>query len=98
LIKRRNQAQAKLNPAPKGARPARAAASAGPHTEQLVCLLCGATFERVVVKGRKPHLCPDCRAKGNDATAQEAPPNINDALAQDVLANSNDALAQDIPP
>lgn len=83
LIKRRNHAQTKLNPAPKAARPTRAATSAEPHTEQLACLQCGATFERVVVKGRKPHLCPDCRAKGNDVTAQQAPADTNDAPAQD---------------
>ena len=29
--------------------------------EQLVCTKCAEVFERVVAKGRKPHLCPACR-------------------------------------
>jgi DNA polymerase-3 subunit epsilon len=31
------------------------------ETEQLVCTKCAEVFERVVAKGRKPHLCPACR-------------------------------------
>jgi hypothetical protein len=30
-------------------------------TEVLVCAKCGATFERVRTRGRKPHMCPTCR-------------------------------------
>jgi hypothetical protein len=30
--------------------------------EQLVCTACRTTFERLKVRGRKPLLCPDCRA------------------------------------
>jgi len=65
LIKRRNHANAKLNGLPKGPPRARAhsALAATPEIEDLECHLCGATFQRVRVKGRKPHLCPDCRAK-----------------------------------
>jgi hypothetical protein len=29
--------------------------------EVLVCEACAASFERVVVRGRKPQNCPDCR-------------------------------------
>jgi DNA polymerase III subunit epsilon len=31
-----------------------------PQLEVLVCRACGATFERVRVRGRKPHHCPSC--------------------------------------
>jgi len=30
-------------------------------TEHLICTKCAKSFERVVSKGRKPHLCPSCR-------------------------------------
>lgn len=30
--------------------------------ETLVCTDCGATFERVRTRGRKPHTCPNCRS------------------------------------
>jgi hypothetical protein len=36
--------------------------SGPPIMEVLTCQRCGATFERPVVRGRKPHLCPECRA------------------------------------
>ena len=31
----------------------------------LVCTRCGTSFERVRVRGRKPHLCPSCRSRGD---------------------------------
>lgn len=77
LQKRRNRALAKLNPPPKApsersavhaARgPARAETgirSDGP-VEQLTCTQCGLDFERVRARGRKPLLCPSCRAVGD---------------------------------
>jgi len=67
LTKRRNRARAKISPALKPPRTARVATPTESQVEHLVCLLCGAMFERAVVKGRKPHLCPDCRATGHDA-------------------------------
>jgi hypothetical protein len=33
-----------------------------PDVELLHCGQCGSTFERLRVRGRKPQLCPDCRA------------------------------------
>ncbi|MGZ6907156.1 MAG: HIRAN domain-containing protein [Acidimicrobiia bacterium] len=36
-------------------------ATAEPRIETLTCALCASTFERPVQRGRKPHLCPDCR-------------------------------------
>jgi hypothetical protein len=38
--------------------------------EILVCASCGATFQRVRTRGRKPHTCPTCRG----LTAPTAPP------------------------
>lgn len=35
---------------------------AGDEIEILVCTQCEAAFERVVVRGRKPRLCPECRS------------------------------------
>jgi hypothetical protein len=32
-----------------------------PVIETLACMQCAGTFERVRVRGRKPHLCPSCR-------------------------------------
>jgi hypothetical protein len=39
-------------------------ASAVQAIETLTCQRCGNTFQRAVVRGRKPHLCPDCRDGG----------------------------------
>jgi hypothetical protein len=96
LIKRRNQAHAKLNPPPKAPRSV-PAASPESHTEELVCLLCGMTFERVVVKGRKPHLCPDCRAKGHDAIVEAGPATPSDAVASTVATTALDTRTHDAP-
>jgi hypothetical protein len=65
LMKRRIQALAKLNPPPVQPRTPAATTSglAAPSLEDLDCKSCGATFQRVKVKGRKPHLCPDCRTR-----------------------------------
>jgi DNA polymerase-3 subunit epsilon len=41
--------------------PRKTAASTSEETEHLVCTKCTEVFERQVVKGRKPHLCPTCR-------------------------------------
>ena len=59
----------RLNPEqqPKAASPARAMASAdgaSASLETLVCQTCGDTFQRVRVRGRKPHQCPTCRQAG----------------------------------
>lgn len=77
LIKRLNRAQAKLEApsAPRtramkpvttsvAGNPARAAPDViarRPDVEILVCSLCEGRFERLVVRGRKPRLCPPCR-------------------------------------
>ena len=39
----------------------KSAATSSSEIEHLVCTNCAETFERLVVKGRKPHLCPSCR-------------------------------------
>jgi len=78
LIKRRNRAAAKLETAAEPARHARAdpmtltaqlqsrPAPANLHPtselEILTCQRCGGLFERMRVRGRKPTLCPACRA------------------------------------
>jgi rubrerythrin len=66
LTKRLNQARAKLaTPAPRQAAPRTtsivAAAAKESEIEVLVCRRCGMSFERVVMRGRKPLLCPACR-------------------------------------
>ena len=43
---------------PRTPRPAQA-----PTTETLTCGDCGIVWERTVTRGRKPHICPDCRQK-----------------------------------
>jgi hypothetical protein len=35
--------------------------------EVLTCQRCGSPFERAVVRGRKPHLCPECRSSSEHA-------------------------------
>jgi rubrerythrin len=37
------------------------AAPANPTIEVLICESCGVSFERTVVRGRKPKNCPACR-------------------------------------
>jgi predicted Zn-ribbon and HTH transcriptional regulator len=79
LLKRRHRAQEKLslvrNPKPaKVTAPTSVAiepASADVATrvagtvelEVLICTECGLSFERLRVRGRKPRLCPGCRAQ-----------------------------------
>jgi hypothetical protein len=46
--------------------PPRSRPGSDPVVEKLVCTRCGTTFARVRTRGRKPHLCSDCR--GGDAT------------------------------
>jgi hypothetical protein len=81
LLKRRNRALAKLEaprqepqPSPPTAtvpatEPSEAAVTpAKPvrgEIEILLCTRCGLTFERIRVRGRKPLLCPDCRANAD---------------------------------
>jgi rubrerythrin len=69
LHKRLGFATAKIEAAnkPKQRKPAKAVlvsattiAESG-EIEILVCAECGATFERVRTRGRKPHMCPTCR-------------------------------------
>jgi hypothetical protein len=67
LRSRLKTAQAKL--APPASRTTRSRSTAppshhddsSPEVEILVCRDCGSTFERVVLRGRKPTLCPNCR-------------------------------------
>lgn len=49
--------------APKEPKPRKAptARPTGRDVELLVCVRCGTAFERVRTRGRKPHLCPECR-------------------------------------
>jgi len=63
LRKRSQQSRAKLEPptAKPRTRVANVAETARREVEHLLCQSCGTTFERIVVKGRKPHFCPDCR-------------------------------------
>ncbi len=69
LHKRLGYASAKIEAAskPKPPKPARAVvistttAPGSGEIESLVCVQCGATFERVRTRGRKPHACPTCR-------------------------------------
>jgi rubrerythrin len=39
------------------------------EVETLICGSCGATFERIRTRGRKPRACPTCR--GSDETQRE---------------------------
>ena len=68
LHKRLEIANAKIEAAskPKERKPDRAVhvsttIAASRETEILVCAQCGATFERARTRGRKPHMCPNCR-------------------------------------
>jgi hypothetical protein len=74
LQNRRSRALAKLetaqqtvasaSPEPSLGTPsdAKATSANGGAIEQLTCGVCGSAFERVRVRGRKPLLCPNCRA------------------------------------
>jgi hypothetical protein len=69
LRKRLGYATAKIEAAnkPKPPRSAKAVVvspttiSGSGEIESLVCVECGATFERARTRGRKPHACPTCR-------------------------------------
>jgi hypothetical protein len=64
LRKRLIAYQAKLTTSVKPARtaaPKLDATPANPTIEVLVCEACGVSFDRVVVRGRKPKNCPGCR-------------------------------------
>jgi hypothetical protein len=75
LHKRLDYAMAKIDAAgrlkPRRTRAAtvimRSAASG--EVEALICASCGATFERMRTRGRKPHLCPACRGAARRAVA-----------------------------
>ena len=49
------------NPNPRRPTRARTAAPTVAVVETLVCTSCGESFDRTRTRGRKPHLCPDCR-------------------------------------
>jgi hypothetical protein len=71
LRKRRATFQAKLQPAPPRQRPARPErVHVSGELEMLICTRCGCSWERVRVRGRKPHLCPAC---ANNDTRDPAP-------------------------
>ncbi len=61
LRKRLAHATAKIEAAsrPKPSRPQMVVTTAT-VVETLVCVICGASFERVHTPGRKPHTCPAC--------------------------------------
>jgi hypothetical protein len=64
LRKRLIAYQAKLTASVKPARKAEPKPNAtptNPTIEVLVCEACGVSFDRVVVRGRKPKYCPGCR-------------------------------------
>lgn len=74
LHKRVAHATEKLQQAarPHAARPSKKVTAANPHaakTETLICSSCGASFERIRTRGRKPKLCPACRESSTPATA-----------------------------
>lgn len=50
-----------LNPTPRRPRPSQPRPAAASVTERLTCGSCGAEFERLRARGRKPSLCPSCR-------------------------------------
>jgi hypothetical protein len=64
LHKRLAHARAKIDAAanPKPQRRKRSTSTTATAViETLACSQCGTSFERVRIRGRKPHLCPDCR-------------------------------------
>jgi NAD-dependent SIR2 family protein deacetylase len=73
LHKRLGYATAKIDAAgrPKPQRPRGATvttrSATGGEIEALVCASCGTTFERVRTRGRKPRVCPACRALARPA-------------------------------
>ena len=65
LTKRLNHARAKsTSPTPRASKITREPAPEldVPVLEALICQECGSSFDRVVTRGRKPFLCPGCRA------------------------------------
>lgn len=42
--------------------------------EMLVCAACGSSYQRVRVRGRKPRLCPTCRASGGVGPSDQPEP------------------------
>jgi|SRR5262245_8387228 len=73
LHKRREYATAKIEASivPRARGPAEVIVSAaspqiGGEIETLVCAQCGAVFQRVRSRGRKPHACPACRGLLSD--------------------------------
>jgi HIRAN domain len=72
LRKRIAYAAAKIEAArrPRPQRPRRATVETvrqAPEVETLVCASCGATFERLRTRGRKPKTCPSCRGISSSA-------------------------------
>lgn len=64
LGKRLAYAEAKIaapTPAPRRVRSVPQVAAVEPTIETLSCVVCGASFERQLTRGRKPHRCPSCR-------------------------------------
>ena len=60
LKERSAHAAQKLNPATLRTTPSRAKDPSQTTTEELVCRRCACSFTRVVTRGRKPTLCPEC--------------------------------------
>jgi len=76
LQKRSAHAEAKIADAPastprRRTQPPGAASPSPPEIETLVCSNCGSSFQRVRVRGRKPHRCPSCRAVSEETQAPE---------------------------
>jgi hypothetical protein len=61
LQKRADHFRGKLNPQPRPFRP-RPVRSDQAEIEVLICGACGRQFERIRLRGRKPHHCPECRS------------------------------------
>lgn len=77
LRKRAEDFRSKLSapaPTPRTPRAPRPAAEPTSAMETLVCMTCGATFERARTRGRKPHECPSCRG----ATVEEPVPSTEE--------------------
>lgn len=67
LQKRADTYRAKLtSPKPRSAGPR---GPKEPEMETLTCANCGRAFQRLGKRGRKPTLCPDCRAEAGNSSA-----------------------------